>query len=604
MTSNPNKIISLQELINAQVDAKVLELIMNEAPLVEVETRLGRKCYSISTIQAIIDQYKLQADVEIANLTDAINVALAAGAGAAGWIDSLVKTWSGRTQESKNKDTVSALDFGIIPNSLEDQTSKFDNFFNYLRNNKCKGVIPKAGRILVTANKTKIFGVIGETAYQELKYALDISGVDLTGIYKGYENVDGTIIDAQNTGCALLQAQSDTNNTTYSLTNLRVDKATVPLKMTYALMCRITNFVYKDSVNGVILGEPTFSAGAMSNVFTNIYGTCSGAPLQLLGKQWNNANQFHSCFWTGGEPSYIHVSGGYGAIANSFHGGEFNTIKDSKSSGLILGNCRSTNFFGTYFEPRGHCVILDGQAKKVLLSGCTFGTTRSDATQSTVPCHIWHKSGAASVNIVGGSVFLGDDTGLQDNMRFVYSDAPSTFICNILDNPWAMTTGTTGWKIADITNVSKFESFSGQITDSTPIAFSSDGGSISGLMPESKATYQVNGKMVTVVVDLAFDANTAFNTGNYYINLLFNPKLRAEGVVRFSKSGGGSITGSCGVSQSNKNLFLWIPRIIATFNDVTKTVSASLNNEYASNANMAGYNIAGSRVVAQINYPI
>ena len=74
MTSNPNKIISLQELINAQVDAKVLELIMNEAPLVEVETRLGRKCYSISTIQAIIDQYKLQADVEIANLTDAINV--------------------------------------------------------------------------------------------------------------------------------------------------------------------------------------------------------------------------------------------------------------------------------------------------------------------------------------------------------------------------------------------------------------------------------------------------------------------------------------------------------------------------------------------------
>ncbi|MTD09910.1 hypothetical protein GIX10_00370 [Acinetobacter sp. YIM 103518] len=103
MTSNPNKIISLQELINAQVDAKVLELIMNEAPLVEVETRLGRKCYSISTIQAIIDQYKLQADVEIANLTDAINVALAAGAGAAGWIDSLVKTWSGLTQEQENK---------------------------------------------------------------------------------------------------------------------------------------------------------------------------------------------------------------------------------------------------------------------------------------------------------------------------------------------------------------------------------------------------------------------------------------------------------------------------------------------------------------------
>ena len=83
MTSNPNKIISLQELINAQVDAKSLELIMNEAPWVEVVTRLGRKCYSISTIQALIDQYKVRADTEISNLTDAINAALAAGAGAA-----------------------------------------------------------------------------------------------------------------------------------------------------------------------------------------------------------------------------------------------------------------------------------------------------------------------------------------------------------------------------------------------------------------------------------------------------------------------------------------------------------------------------------------
>lgn len=102
MTSNPNKIISLQELINAQVDAKVLELIMNEAPLVEVETRLGRKCYSISTIQAIIDQYKLQADMEIANLTDAINVALAAGAGAAGWTASLVVDGD-KTQQQINE---------------------------------------------------------------------------------------------------------------------------------------------------------------------------------------------------------------------------------------------------------------------------------------------------------------------------------------------------------------------------------------------------------------------------------------------------------------------------------------------------------------------
>ncbi|WP_423855581.1 tail fiber domain-containing protein [Acinetobacter guillouiae] len=118
MSTNPNKIISLQELINAQVDAYKLEQIMNEAAWVEITTRLGRKCYSILTINAIIEQYKQLANSEIANLTDAINVALAAGAGAAGWTDSVVATWSGRTQEEKNKDFVTDKDYGAIGDGL------------------------------------------------------------------------------------------------------------------------------------------------------------------------------------------------------------------------------------------------------------------------------------------------------------------------------------------------------------------------------------------------------------------------------------------------------------------------------------------------------
>lgn len=132
MSTNPNKIISLQELINAQVDAKSLELIMNEAPWVEVVTRLGRKCYSISTIQAIIDQYKVRADTEISNLTDAIDTALAAGAGAAGWTDRLVQTWSERTQEQKNKDVVDIADFGGVPDNLTENKAAW----GLLTNNK------------------------------------------------------------------------------------------------------------------------------------------------------------------------------------------------------------------------------------------------------------------------------------------------------------------------------------------------------------------------------------------------------------------------------------------------------------------------------------
>lgn len=134
MTSNPSKIISLQELINAQVDAYKLELIMNEAPWVEVTTRLGRKCYSIATIQGVIDQYKILADQELDNLKDVIEIAAAAGAGANGWTDLLVQTWSGRTQEDKNKDVVHAKDFGLI--GLGDETQKIKDLVAYAKQNK------------------------------------------------------------------------------------------------------------------------------------------------------------------------------------------------------------------------------------------------------------------------------------------------------------------------------------------------------------------------------------------------------------------------------------------------------------------------------------
>lgn len=109
MTSNPNKIITLQELINAQVDAYKLELIMNEAPWVEITTRLGRKCYSIATIQGIIDQFQLDTQAELQNLQDAIAQIITGVLS-----DTSVQTWSGRTQDQKNKDVVSNRDFSSL----------------------------------------------------------------------------------------------------------------------------------------------------------------------------------------------------------------------------------------------------------------------------------------------------------------------------------------------------------------------------------------------------------------------------------------------------------------------------------------------------------
>lgn len=502
------------------------------------------------------------------------------------------------------RDVVSSAKFGIIANSPDDQTDKMDAFLDYLRKNNCKGIMPVRGTVKITANKQRVYGVIGEVDYQVVDYAIDLSGLDLEGIYSGYENANGTVIDVQNTGVAFLQAKENLNSTTYSLKNFRVQNCTTALHMTYALFCNVENFVYKDCVNGLILGENTFTAGAIGNIFKNVYGKCTGKPLQMIGTKWNNANQFHGCFFTGGEPSLIDVSGGYGAISNSFFGGEFTTISGSTSSALIVGNSRSTNFVGTFFEPRSHSIIIDGQAKKLMLNSCTLGSTRNNNTLSPEPCMIWHKSGSASLVVVGGSVFLGDSTGLQDNMRLVYSSDPSNFDCTIVDNPFTFLTGTTGWKFVTLDNLSQFRSFSGQITESTPVSFSTAGGSISNLTSDSKVTYQITGNIVNVSIYIGLQDSSLLGAGDYYINLKLKPKQRSVGTFMYNKAGAATVFGGSNISAGNANLFPRIPTATSTFDDVAKTVNTVLGSSYTSSNTLAGYNTNGSSLYGQITYTI
>lgn len=117
MPSNPNKIITLQELINAQVDAHKLELIMNEAPWVEVTTRLGRKCYSIATIQGIIDQLQIDTQNVRQDFQDAIDkIVIDHGLDASFVVDASGKTQQQINDESVHKVSSIADLASLIPN--------------------------------------------------------------------------------------------------------------------------------------------------------------------------------------------------------------------------------------------------------------------------------------------------------------------------------------------------------------------------------------------------------------------------------------------------------------------------------------------------------
>ena len=131
----------VQAIADAQTDAQTLEDVVNGAPDTQVKSRLGRKIWTLATINSKIDYVRTQADAavatvqstannatsiinnnasssqellnkKLAELDSAIAQALAAGAGANGWTTDLVVE-NGLTQKQINSrtDYVNALDY-------------------------------------------------------------------------------------------------------------------------------------------------------------------------------------------------------------------------------------------------------------------------------------------------------------------------------------------------------------------------------------------------------------------------------------------------------------------------------------------------------------
>lgn len=131
----------VQAIADAQTDAQTLEDVVNGAPDTQVKSRLGRKIWTLATINSKIDYVRTQADAavatvqstannatsiinnnasssqellnkKLAELDGAIAQALAAGAGANGWTTDLVVE-NGLTQKQINSrtDYINALNY-------------------------------------------------------------------------------------------------------------------------------------------------------------------------------------------------------------------------------------------------------------------------------------------------------------------------------------------------------------------------------------------------------------------------------------------------------------------------------------------------------------
>ena len=86
----------VQAIADATQDAQTLEDVVNGAPDTQYKSRLGRKIWTLATINNRVDVATNQANQKLTELQDAINTAAAAGAGAKGWTDLLVNNADGK----------------------------------------------------------------------------------------------------------------------------------------------------------------------------------------------------------------------------------------------------------------------------------------------------------------------------------------------------------------------------------------------------------------------------------------------------------------------------------------------------------------------------
>lgn len=481
---------------------------------------------------------------------------------------------------------ISGSEFGLKPNILDDQTEKFDVFSEYLRTTKKKGLL-EAGCYIVSCNKTKTFGIIAEANYREEKYAVDISGCDIEGINSGYRNVNGTIIKCLNQdGTALMQAQTSASLITHRIKNIKVENSKLCLRFTYSVGSSLENFYFDNTnLNGIALGDATL-AMPLLNRFKSINGECVDRPLITDGKGGCNLNYFEEIYVMGDLPSKINATGGYGAISNLFISSEF-ASRVTGTTGLELGNTKSTTLINPYFEAHKNCIELTGSTVGLKLVNPILSGM---AEYNVAPAFILHNTTAVcDVSIDGGHVFANE----LDNTRLFDSIDATKLYINIVKPP-QVTQTKTGYKVIDLDKFKKLAGFSGIHEDSFSITWSASGATPSGFTT-ANCSFSTAGKQCTVTYNLVLSNAMILPAGSYFPDLprpskastyaTSSLKVRKENIV----DGRTEPVGQIFVDSASSLAQLLLQQITAIYNDTTKTVAIKNTSTPISNTALTGY---------------
>jgi hypothetical protein len=426
---------------------------------------------------------------------------------------------------------LNATDFGAVGDGVANDTAALNDFLNSCRSDKKPGFIP-AGTYLISA-------------------PLDISGVEIEGVFGGFNNSQGTVIKGNGAHILLSQLQTNQGNITYSIKNLRLRDGSVALRMSYAIHCQIENVFVTDCTDGIYCGVSGV-LGPLWNNFKNCRVVVSNTALAIDGNDFANANIFDTCYFKGDNVSgSITCQSGIGAVANQFINTEFAGAR----KGLVFYRTKSTTLDNCYFESIGPAATFENFTLDVEFNGCTFGSLTNDNPEG-IPAFLWHKSATSRISVNGGYIYL-PSGATRDNLRFLRSDAPASFAVVMTDLP-DQEIAATGWQIFESglpTSNDKlfFASAYTPVWTTTGTSPSLGDGTLSG-------RYSLSGRICTVQVEFIAGSTTTFGTGPFQFSLPFaalSGGIRPNGSARISDTGTAFYLGTVEISSGSTNAVLY-----------------------------------------------
>jgi Pectate lyase superfamily protein len=248
-----------------------------------------------------------------------------------------------------------------------------------------------------------------------------LNGCSMYGVHVNIYNssMRGSAFVALNTGfTAIKQGSLSANDIQFNIYDIMVLNASVGFELLYMINSTYERLYTKDCIDGFLIGNSS-SVGAMFCEFNNLWTSGAQRGITIHSKDFFNNNRFNNGFIVGEEHALkLTVTGGYGAVGNSFNNVEF---RSSLGRGVILSSVTNQSFNSCYFETGGNAVRMLDYCD-IQLNDCTFGLYKKGNNYSDLS--YVHSVGGGRISVDGGIIFL---TGENDNTSFYTTGNDATY---------------------------------------------------------------------------------------------------------------------------------------------------------------------------------